>query len=172
MQEYWDLLLPDGTPTGEIMPATMRIPDDRCTLVVHIFIADQQGRFLLQKRSMKKKYFPGIWDSTGGRVLAGESGEDAILREAFEEVGLTIQRSQLHYIDRYRLPWRNFFDVYCAKVDFRLEDCCKQDEEVDELRLVSYEEAVAMIRASKPESSENYYFEAFEKAAHILGVLG
>ncbi len=166
MEEYWDLLFPDGTPSGEILSASQRIPDDRCTLLVHIFICDGKGNFLLQKRSMKKKYFPGIWDSTGGRVQAGESSICAAVREIYEEVGLQVEPERLIYLDRARLPWRNLLDLYAVRLDFTLQMCCMQKEEVDALQLVPYAQAYKIFCETK----EPYYLDAFQKAADILDV--
>lgn len=168
MIEYWDLLLPDGTPTGETMPSNQRIPDDRCTLVVHCFIANQSGQFLLQKRSMKKKYFPGIWDGTGGRVLAGETGREAMVRELQEELGLMAQPEDLQLIDCYKLPWRNFFEIYAVKLDFTLSDCFRQEEEVDELALLPYEDAVRLLKEHKDSPDNDAYFAAFSRANALL----
>jgi len=57
---------------------------------VHVLVQDNQGRFLLQKRSSGKKISPGLWDtSVGGHVGAGESQEEAVLRELEEELGIT-----------------------------------------------------------------------------------
>lgn len=167
MEEYWDLLFPDGTPSGEILPASRRIPDDRCTLLVHVFICDGQGNFLLQKRSMKKKYFPGVWDSTGGRVQAGEPPQAAVIREVYEEVGLHIAPERLIYIGRERLPWRNLLDIYAVRADFCLDQCHMQAEEVDALRLVPYSQAFEVLSGSK----EAYYMAAFQKAAVALGAV-
>lgn len=167
MEEYWDLLFPDGTPSGEILPASQRIPDDRCTLLVHIFICDRQGNFLLQKRSMKKKYFPGVWDSTGGRVQAGESSRMAAVREIFEEVGLRIAPEDLRYLGRERLPWRNLLDLYAVRADFTLEQCRMQEEEVDALKLLPYSQTLEVLAASK----EPFYLQAFQQAAKLFGVL-
>jgi isopentenyldiphosphate isomerase len=57
--------------------------------VVHLHVLNSSGELFLQKRSMNKDIQPGKWDtSVGGHVDPGESVEDALLREAFEELGL------------------------------------------------------------------------------------
>ncbi len=58
--------------------------------IVRISILDETGRLLVQKRSNKKELFPGRWDnSAAGHVDAGETYEQAALRELEEELGLT-----------------------------------------------------------------------------------
>ena len=58
--------------------------------VVHLHIFDNQGRLYLQKRSMDKDIQPGKWDTAvGGHVDFGETVEQALLREAREELSFT-----------------------------------------------------------------------------------
>lgn len=57
--------------------------------VVHLHIFNNEGNLFLQKRPKWKDIQPGKWDTAvGGHVDFGESVEEALLREAFEEVGI------------------------------------------------------------------------------------
>jgi isopentenyldiphosphate isomerase len=57
--------------------------------VVHLHVFDRQGNWLLQKRSGVKDIQPGRWDtSVGGHVDVGETIEQALRREAREELGI------------------------------------------------------------------------------------
>jgi 16S rRNA (adenine1518-N6/adenine1519-N6)-dimethyltransferase len=56
--------------------------------VVRIFLFNTRGEILLQKRSMDKGSYPGLWDqSVAGHVDVGEEYDDAALREMKEEMG-------------------------------------------------------------------------------------
>lgn len=58
--------------------------------VVHIFVEDDRGNILLQKRGSKVVTYPGIWDfSAAGHVDEGEDYLQAAKRELIEEIGLT-----------------------------------------------------------------------------------
>lgn len=58
--------------------------------VVHLHVFSPDGALLLQKRSDDKDIQPGRWDtSVGGHVDYGESIDDALRREAREELGLS-----------------------------------------------------------------------------------
>ena len=57
--------------------------------VVHLHVVNNNKAILLQKRPMSKLIQPGKWDTAvGGHISAGETLEQALKKEAFEEIGL------------------------------------------------------------------------------------
>ena len=57
--------------------------------VVHLHVFDARGCLYLQKRPSWKDVQPGRWDTAvGGHMVAGETVEEALRREAAEELGL------------------------------------------------------------------------------------
>ena len=68
--------------------------------VVHLQIVDRYSRLFLQHRSPNKETFPNRWDvAVGGHVSYGEYYEEALFREAGEELGLYDFNPQ--YLDNY-----------------------------------------------------------------------
>lgn len=58
--------------------------------IVRIMVDDGDGNILLPKRAATKSPYPGHWDSSAaGHVDAGETYEQAALRELEEELSLT-----------------------------------------------------------------------------------
>lgn len=57
-------------------------------------IEDEQGRFVMQIRNPERYAWSGA-AFPGGHVEAGESLHGAVIREVFEETGLTIQNPKL-----------------------------------------------------------------------------
>jgi 8-oxo-dGTP diphosphatase len=64
----------------------------------------RDGKILLGLRSPWKKVWPCYWDTIGGRVEAGESLEEALVREIQEEVGVTPTQFRLIATVRERQP--------------------------------------------------------------------
>ena len=59
--------------------------------VVHLHVFNTKGDIYLQKRAEWKDIQPGKWDTAvGGHIDYGESPEDALRREAYEELGINL----------------------------------------------------------------------------------
>ena len=87
--------------------------------VVHLHVFDREGRLYLQKRPDWKDIQPGKWDTAvGGHVDPGETIEDALLREAREELGL--EDSEPVFRSRYIFESdreRELVHIFTAVVD-------------------------------------------------------
>ena len=58
---------------------------------VHVLVFNSLGELFLQKRSMSKDCFPGVWDSSAsGHVDSGEGYDACAVRELREEIGLQL----------------------------------------------------------------------------------
>ena len=53
------------------------------------------GKVLLVKRSPHRQFYPNVWDLFGGHVEEEESPEDALRREALEELHVKIESPRL-----------------------------------------------------------------------------
>ena len=89
-EEWFPIVDEDGNTIGK---ATRRVCHDGHSMllhpVVHLHLFNSHGGLFLQRRANTKDIQPGKWDtSVGGHVSLGESIEEALVREAYEELGL------------------------------------------------------------------------------------
>ena len=79
---------PDGAPEGAPAGATPIV------LVVAVALVDADGRVLLARRPPGKA-MEGLWEFPGGKLAAGETPEQALIRELREELGIDTEQSCL-----------------------------------------------------------------------------
>jgi 8-oxo-dGTP diphosphatase len=74
----------------------MQVPPDaiKLVLVAAAALIDTDGRVLLAQRP-EGKSMAGMWEFPGGKVESGERPEQTVIREFFEELGVTIQEACL-----------------------------------------------------------------------------
>ncbi len=63
-------------------------------LVSAAVLLDAEGQVLIASRPPGKK-LAGLWEFPGGKVEPGETPEQTVAREFFEELGLTLDQTQL-----------------------------------------------------------------------------
>lgn len=79
--------------------------------VVHAFIVNDEGKFWIPRRASTKKLYPnGLDYSIAGHVESGETYEEALLKEASEEVGLDLSTIPYKEVGRFN-PYTD--QVHC-----------------------------------------------------------
>ena len=88
--EIWDLYDKNRKIIGEQIRGE-KLPQNTFHLVVHVWIKNKDGKYLISQRSAKRKTHPLMWECPGGAVLKGESSLEAAVRETKEEVGIDLK---------------------------------------------------------------------------------
>lgn len=88
--ELWDLYNEHRELTGRDHIRGEEVPQGFYHLVVHIWIRNNKGEYLISQRSADRPAYPLMWECVGGSVTKGEDSLTGALRETKEEVGLTL----------------------------------------------------------------------------------
>ena len=146
MDELIDIYDRNRTFTGLTVPREgARMEKGQYMLYVLAIIQDMQGRILITQRSQDKHWAAGWWEVTGGGVSAGETSEQAIVRELAEEVGLDVAGYPLELVYSYENEdlesGDNYIvDIYRFKLDFTVDDVVLQASEAVDCKLVTFDE--------------------------------
>ena len=116
-------------------------------LVVHIWLMNSRGEFLLTKRAPNKG-FPGMWECTGGSALAGDDSLTAAIREAKEETGLTLNGANGEVM-LYHGCADNFCDIWMFREDHDLSEVILQPGETVDAMYATREEIYRMYHSGE-----------------------
>ena len=115
------------------------------------------GKLLITKRSMNKSH-PGEWETPGGCSQKSETSIDTIIREAEEEIGISLDEKDLKLIGM-QLYKNQFVDVFKTDKTINSSSIKLQLDEVSEYKFVSKEEFIQMIKNNEiVKSVANRYF--------------
>lgn len=138
---------------------------------VSAWIMNNEGKILMQQRSFSKIKNPGKWAKTGGHVDSGESEDDAIKREVFEEIGLKVNDKDIHKIEVFKNKMKEHYYsyVYIFITNLKENEFVLQKEEVESVKYFTIEE----LEQLKKENNENFTFnkwdeESFNKQIILL----
>ena len=101
-EEWVPLVNEKGKVTGQAPRSKVHDGSKLLHPVVHMHVLNPKKAILLQKRPESKLIQPGKWDTAvGGHISAGETLEEALKKEAYEEIGLKDFSAKLHKIYKW-----------------------------------------------------------------------
>ena len=140
--------------TGETIFKGEPIPKGRYYITVAIFIQNESGKFLIQKRVMKKD---GKWATTGGHPVSGESSKQGIITEIKEELGINVESKNIQLFKTIKTE-DDFVDLYYLKENVNIKNVIVQQEEVEKVKWASIEEIKDMIQNNEFSESHTEFF--------------
>jgi len=160
LKELLDIWDASGKPTGQVLEKSIAHQKGLFHPTVHVWFYTSTPSLLLQKRGANKETFPNLWDvSVAGHVSSGESILDGALREIKEEIGLQLKSDDLLLIDVRKninqfsngIIDCEFQHVFLSELKTGVKDLVIQKEEVDDVRLFSFEEMEICMQQKHPE---------------------
>lgn len=164
--EFFDLYDRTGSKLNKTIPRGGRTNPGEYHSVVHIWIQNNNGDFLIQQRNKSTDVYPYQWAPTAGAVISGESDIEAAIRETKEEVGLDVEIDQMIHLDTFyvdNVRCNYIIQLFYTKLDISLNDIKFDPIEVKAVDFKSLEEINDMIRKNTFWSYEledigyNYY---------------
>lgn len=142
MDEYLDIVDDNNRMTGRTKLKSEIHRDGDWHRAAHIWICNEKRELLFQLRSPEKDTYPDLWDITGGHVGAGESYEDAAVRELEEELGISATIDDLTplFLQKNKKIGNEFQMVFLLRSNRSIDTLRLQAEEVVEARYISMTE--------------------------------
>ena len=159
-KEYFDILDENGNKTGKTKLRSEVHRDGDWHKAVHIWIINDKGDILLQRRCATKDSNPNMLDiSSAGHLSAGDSSLDGAIRELKEELNLDVKPNELQFIktlkrsSKYTSTFLNneFDDLYILRTNKTIDEMSFQKEEISEIFYVSYKDFKHMVRNRQPD---------------------
>ncbi|UCG22638.1 MAG: NUDIX domain-containing protein [Chloroflexota bacterium] len=130
-----------------------------------LIVNEDDGNYLILKRSPKKDYAAGAWECVTGRVDQGEGFEDALHREVREELDIEVQPlfviGTTHFYRGSERPENELVGiVYCCSSSNL--DKMRLSHEHTEYRWVSLNEARELL--SDSDLAEEWLITVIERA--------
>lgn len=122
--------------------------------VAFVFVVNDKGEIILQKKSKEKQSNPNKWTaSASGHLSAGDTEIEGAMRELQEEIGVKADEKELKYLGMIKEQWSNekrkishMSIVYLLFKNVKIEQLILQEEEVSEVKYVSYRDFEKMLQ--------------------------
>ena len=150
--EYFNVYNKYGEKTGAIIERNEAHKNGICHRVIHLWILNSRNELLIQQRSADKDAGANLWYvSVGGHIESSESIESTLIRETKEELGLDISpfMNSVEYLYTFKETMKEkngvffdneFYDVFVLKANFDIDEVTVQEEEVQAVKYISYDE--------------------------------
>ncbi len=167
--EIWDLYTEDRTLTGKTHVRGEELHDDLYHLVVHVWLRNSRGEYLISQRSANRPTYPLMWETVGGSVLSGETSMQGALREVHEEVGVDLSGcigktvfSKVRKIINNSKYNNNIVDVWLFKYDGDADLAKADTDEVCAVKWMTCDEIKELYDDKKFVGTLDYFFDAIK----------
>lgn len=157
--ELWDLYDENCELTGKDHIRGKKIPGGYFHLVVHIWIKNSKGEYLIAQRAADRPTFPLYWECVGGSVIKGESGLQGAICEVKEEVGIDFAPEDGRLVfSRVRKHFNDIIEVYLFNYDGEVEIKNATTAEVAQTAWLNRDEIKELFEQNKFVDTLDYFF--------------
>lgn len=165
--EYLEIVDEENNLTGETEERDVVHAKGLWHREIAVWIMNEKGEILLQKRSPNKKQGANNWStSCAGHIDIGEEPIKAAIREIREELGISVKEDDLKHLftaKNKRVLTNSYNNIFCylyfLKVNTPIEDFTIDTEEVSEIKYIPFEEFEQLVKdkpANAPFTAREY----------------
>ena len=146
-KEYFDIYDENKNKTGKIIEKhDYEYIEGEYNFSIHLWIKNNKNEYLMQQRTKTDKSMPNKWSVVTGGVQSGEEPKQAAIREAKEELGVSINVEKLQELNIIKRD-RDFVFLFLIKENF--QNILMQKEEVQNIKYMDDIEIEKFIRKKK-----------------------
>lgn len=147
--EIWDIYDNNRQKTKRTVKRGNPISTGDYHLVIHVWIINDKGEFLIQKRQSWKLSSPGMWDcAVAGCTVSGENTKETAIRETKEELGIELDINKGVIFASVKCD-SLFDDIWLVRQNVMISDLKFQYEEVADAKWVNISEINQLILSGK-----------------------
>ena len=167
--EIWDLYDENRELLGKNHVRGEQLPIDGYHLVVHVWIRNSKGEYLIVQRSANRPTFPLVWECVDGSVIKGEDSLQGALREVKEEVGVDLLPEKGHVIlsDIKKIEFgkvvNKIVDVWLFEYDGEVDLSNATTDEVAQVAWMGRSQIKELFDANMFVDTLEYFFTEVEK---------
>ncbi|CCZ03419.1 mutT/NUDIX family protein [Eubacterium sp. CAG:603] len=167
--EIWDLYDENRELLGKDHVRDEQLPIDGYHLVVHVWIRNSKGEYLISQRSANRPTFPLGWECVDGSVIKGEDSLQGALREVKEEVGVDLLPEKGHVIlsDIKKIEFgkvvNKIVDVWLFEYDGEVDLSNATTDEVAQVAWMGRSQIKELFDANMFVDTLEYFFTEVEK---------
>lgn len=166
--ELWDLYTEDRQLTGNTHIRGEELPDGAYHLVVHVWIRNRKGEYLISQRSANRPTFPLMWECVGGSVVKGETSLQGAIREVKEEVGIYLSDDDGKFVfskTRKTIDGKKFndiLDVWLFEYNGEVNLSEATTDEVAQIKWMTRQEIQSLYESQQLVQTLDYFFDMDE----------
>ena len=170
MLEYIDILDGFGNYKGYKKLRHDHLEEDEYSKVIHVWIKNSKGLYLVQQRSKFKKVDPNLWSITAGYIDSGENSLLTLKRELMEELSYELDENKIKFLFTLypSKGYQNIADVYVLYDDIDIDQVMAQVEEVQAVCYVTRDEILDGIESGTFNNFNNMYDDYYKKVFEVI----
>ena len=167
--EIWDLYDENRELLGKDHVRGEQLPIGGYHLVVHVWIRNSKGEYLIAQRSANRPTFPLMWECVDGSVVKGEDSLQGVLREVKEEVGIDLlpEKGQVVLSDIKKIEFgkvvNKIVDVWLFDYDGEVDLGNATTDEVAQVAWMNREQIKELFDANMFVETLEYFFTEVDK---------